>query len=307
MPEDFASPLEVQSLISMADAITEFARYLEVERNYSRHTLKAYVTDLERFALFVSDIDAPDQVDHLSIRSYLSQLQQEGVRRSTVLRKLSSLRSFYKYLRARGYVQADPTLAVGTPREEKRLPQFLELDEVEALLNAPDTSNLVGLRDRAILELLYSTGMRISELVALDVEMLDAEDTILRIEGKGKKERLVPIGGVAMEALEAYLARRNEWVRTNEQGLFLSEIGTRLTPRGIHKRIVRYVQMAGITKHVSAHTLRHSFATHMLNAGADLRVVQELLGHASLSTTQIYTHITTERLKKVYDKAHPRA
>ncbi len=307
MSKELSSVPRFRSPVSMLDAVGEFIQYLGEERNYSEHTVKAYATDLNGFMQFLGNIESPDDVDHLAIRGYLSHLQQDGIQRSTVLRKLSTLRSFYKYLRARGYVQTDPTLPVATPRDEKRLPQFLEVPEVEALLNAPDVSTLLGLRDRAILELMYSTGMRVGELVALDVDLLDAQEALIRVEGKGKKERLVPVGRMAMEALRSYLARRDEWLRSPESALFLSEYGTRLTARSIHKRIVKYVALAGIKKHVSAHTLRHSFATHLLNAGADLRVVQELLGHASLSTTQIYTHVTTERLKQVYDKAHPRA
>jgi integrase/recombinase XerC len=295
----------------MEDYIDQFLTYLEVERNYSRNTVANYRIDLLDFRKFLVKLNDSQpsigEIDHLAIRSYLADLQERQLSRSTVLRKLSTLRSFFRYLSRRGYLDTDPTSALATPKVRRKLPEFLELSEVEALLSAPDTKTIVGLRDQAILELLYSTGMRVGELLALNLPDLDRQSALVKVRGKGKKERLLPVGRAAMSALENYLARRYELSSRPSQAIFLSQRGNRPDAKSIRRRIEKYARDAGIKKNITPHTLRHTFATHMLNAGADLRSVQELLGHASLSTTQIYTHVTADRLKQVYEKAHPRA
>ena len=295
----------------MEDYIDQFLTYLEVERNYSRNTVANYRVDLLDFKKFLIRLNDSQpsigEIDHLAIRGYLGDLQERQLSRSTVLRKLSTLRSFFRYLARRGYLDTDPTSALATPKVRRKLPEFLELSEVEALLSAPDTKTIVGLRDQAILELLYSTGMRVGELLALNLPDMDRQSALVKVRGKGKKERILPVGRTAMTALDNYLARRYELSSRPSQAIFLSQRGNRPDAKSIRRRIEKYARDADIKKKITPHTLRHTFATHMLNAGADLRSVQELLGHASLSTTQIYTHVTADRLKQVYEKAHPRA
>ena len=295
----------------MEDYIDQFLTYLEVERNYSRNTVANYRVDLLDFKKFLIRLNDSQpsigEIDHLAIRGYLGDLQERQLSRSTVLRKLSTIRSFFRYLARRGYLDTDPTSALATPKVRRKLPEFLELSEVEALLSAPDTKTIVGLRDQAILELLYSTGMRVGELLALNLPDMDRQSALVKVRGKGKKERILPVGRTAMTALDNYLARRYELSSRPSQAVFLSQRGNRPDAKSIRRRIEKYARDAGIKKKITPHTLRHTFATHMLNAGADLRSVQELLGHASLSTTQIYTHVTADRLKQVYEKAHPRA
>ena len=297
----------------MEDYIDQFIAYIEVERNYSQNTVAGYRTDLLDFRNFLLKMNNPlpsiSEIDHLTIRSFLANLQDRQLARSSVLRKLSSIRSFFSYLCRHGHLEVDPTSALSTPKARRKLPEFLEQSEVEALLAAPDTVTILGLRDRAIMELLYSTGMRVSELLALDITDVERQSALVKVRGKGKKERLLPIGGVAMLALDNYLACRHELGGgKSTQAIFLSQRGNRIPDaKSIRRRMEKYAQIAGIQKKLTPHTLRHTFATHMLNAGADLRSVQELLGHASLSTTQIYTHVTADRLKRVYDEAHPRA
>jgi len=296
----------------------------------SQNTADSYMIDLSDFCDFLSKtnqaLENPEQnnhdslvdiekIDHLVIRSYLANMQERNLARSTVLRRLSSLRSFFKYMCRQGFLKLDPTLAISSPKAKKKLPDFLELSEIELLLSAPDTETTIGLRDQAILELLYSTGMRVGELIALDLSDLDRENSIVKVRGKGKKERIIPVGRTAMSAIDRYLAIREklagqklEASNTQNQAFFLSERGNRIPDSlSIRRRVEKYAKATGIKKKITPHTLRHTFATHMLNAGADLRSVQELLGHTNLSTTQIYTHITADRLKKVYEKAHPRA
>lgn len=299
--------------VEMEDHINQFIAYIEAERNYSHNTTVSYRADLldfRQFLLSIGDSLPPmDGIDHLTIRSYLANLQDRQLSRSTVLRRLSSLRSFFRYLCRREYLDVDPTEALATPKAQRKLPNFLELTEVESLLSAPDTMTIIGLRDQAILELLYSTGMRVSELLALDLSDVDGQSAIVKVQGKGKKERILPVGKVALAALDNYLARRHELGGDKaSQAIFISQRGNRIPDaKSIRRRIEKYAAAVGIQKKITPHTLRHTFATHMLNAGADLRSVQELLGHASLSTTQIYTHVTADRLKQVYEKAHPRA
>jgi integrase/recombinase XerC len=315
--------------------ISKFITYLEVERNFSVHTIRSYTADLVQFCQFLcasetagaaaaelsSDKLPPldplqagelqkalPAVTAIQVRSYLAMMRNSSYSKATVARKLATLRSFYKYLSRMGDVTASPVTAVRTPRQDKRLPKCLDVSQIEALLAAPDTSTLLGARDRAILETIYSGGLRISELVGLNLEDLDEFAEALRIRGKGKKERLAPLGSHAIASIESYMSKRNgKFGRTNRGPIFINKSGRRLSERSIRRKLDSYLQVAGIPIHISPHTLRHSFATHMLNAGADLRSVQEMLGHESLSTTQIYTHLTTTRIKEVYDKAHPMA
>ncbi|HRU05191.1 MAG TPA: tyrosine recombinase XerC [Candidatus Brocadiia bacterium] len=290
----------------------QFLARLETERNCSAHTLRAYAADLRLFFEFMAAEGKTSvaQVDHLALRKYLAGLKAKSYARSTVARMLASLRSFFTFLCREGYCGANPVKAVRTPRREQRLPKFLTTEDVERLLAAPDRSTLDGKRDAAILETLYSTGARVSELVALNVNDLDfLADTAL-VRGKRKKERLCLLGRFALEALKDYLEARH--IRPSTAGfsrepLFLNNRGGRLTDRSVRRVLNRALIAANLSAKATPHTLRHSFATHMLSRGADLRAVQELLGHESITTTQVYTHLTPELLNQVYNQAHPRA
>ena len=297
----------------MSMLIDRFLGYLETERGCSSETLRAYAGDLMRFALFAApDADEfdPTDVSMMQLRHYLAHLRQSGAARTTIARKVASLRSFYRFLMREGVVSDNPAANLTVPRLEKRLPTFLDEDQVTRLLGAPDTAEPAGRRDRAILEMLYSTGVRIGELAALSLEDVDLIGEVAQVKGKGKKERLVPLGAQGVQALRDYLEVRTRVAqrrRTNRRALFVNKAGGRLSDRGIRRIFHKYARMVGLPDKVSPHTLRHSFATHMLNRGADLRSVQELLGHASIASTQIYAHVTTERLRKIYNQTHPRA
>ncbi len=249
-------------------------------------------------------------VDTQRIREFLNYLAGLDYSKATVARKLATLRSFYKFCVKRGYKDANPVSPIRTPKQEKRLPKFLEMDQVKALLEAPNDSTLLGARDRAMLETLYSTGIRVSELVGLNIDDIDFLGEAVIVRGKGRKERVTPIGPTALTAIRKYLELRQRDSRAvtfDPQALFVNKHGQRLSTRSVRRKLDKYLTEVGLDPGISPHTLRHTFATHMLNAGADLRSVQELLGHQSISTTQIYTHLTTSRLKEVYDNAHPRA
>jgi len=282
--------------------IEKFIRYLDIEKNYSKHTILNYKLDLEDFRKFLGETGI-EKVDYLTLRKYLAVLKEKGLTNRTVNRHLSSLRSFFKFLTREGLLKTNPILSLSSPKQEKHLPQFLTEDEVTKLIEVALPKDERGLRDRAILETFYSTGIRISELVGLSNQDIDFIGGIVKVMGKGKKERIVPIGERAIAAIRDYLEKRKK----QADALFLNKSGKRITTRGVRNIVEKYIRIAGIRQGVSPHTLRHSFATHLLNRGADLRSVQELLGHVNLSTTQIYTHLTTDRLKAVYDKAHPRA
>ncbi len=292
----------------MQREIDRFCQYLTVERNASPHTVEAYCRDLEQFAAFVRNEPggavAVDAVGHLLIRRYLALLHKEQ-KKSSIGRKLAAIRSFFRYLLRQGVVATNPAELVSSPKREKRLPYHLNIDEVTTLVEAPAGSNLLPARDRAILETLYSCGIRVSELTGLNVGGVDLDGKTVRVLGKGGKERIVPLGSQAAQALEAYVSARND--PSPETPLFLNARGGRLTRRSVARIIDRYILHLATMKKVSPHTLRHTFATHLLEGGADLRAIQELLGHASLSTTQKYTHVTIDRLLEVYDKAHPKA
>ncbi|MDD5432715.1 MAG: tyrosine recombinase XerC [Candidatus Omnitrophica bacterium] len=289
----------------MQKHIEKFIRYLEIEKNYSKHTILNYNLDLENFKLFVGDLEL-EKIDYLALRRYLAVLKEKKLSSRTVGRRLSSLRSFFKFLVREAYLKTNPILALSSPKLDKHLPSFMTEEEVKGLIESAfpkDEKDELSLRDRAILETFYSTGIRISELAGLNQQDVDFISGIVKVLGKGRKERIVPIGETAIITIRKYLEKRKKQTDT----LFLNKNGSRLTTRGLRDIVHKYILRAGIKQGVSPHTFRHSFATHLLNRGADLRTVQELLGHANLSTTQIYTHLTTERLKNVYDKAHPHA
>jgi len=283
--------------------IDKFLSYLEIEKNYSHHTVINYAVDLNEFLEFMGDAVDVKRVGYLDFRKFLAHLRMKNHKPRTLARKLSSLRSFFKFLQREGLIDENPAVLIVTPKLDKPLPKFLSEKDTVSLLEAPESDTETGLRDRAIMETLYSGGLRVSELVGMNVESFDPISNMVKVEGKGKKERLVPIENQAVEAIRSYLGARKK----NNRALFLNKAGQRLTDRSVRNIMNKHIQRASVNLHVSPHMLRHSFATHLLDHGADLRSVQELLGHSNLSTTQIYTHVTTERLKKVYDQAHPRA
>ena len=285
--------------------IEKFVRYLEIEKNYSLHTVVNYKLDLQGFNKFISGMEL-EKIDYLTLRKYLAVLKEKNFGNRTVGRRLSTLRSFFRFLTKEGYLKTNPILMLSSPKLDKRLPSFMTEAEVYKLITsafAKTDQDVLGLRDRAILEVFYSSGLRISELVGLNLEDVDFISGILKIRGKGKKERIVPIGETALLTMSKYLAKRKK----ETEAVFLNHNQRRLTTRGVRYVLVKYLTASGTKPGVSAHTFRHSFATHLLNRGADLRTVQELLGHANLSSTQIYTHLTTDKIKSVYDQAHPHA
>jgi integrase/recombinase XerC len=291
----------------------DFLDYLTYERNVSGNTIDAYRTDLESFVSFLCNDyftlgrDQLDfrRVDNLTIRAYLAHLQRRKLSRSSVARHLSALRTFFRYLMREGRADANPARVVATPKREKHLPSVLQPADIELLFEQVDVSTPLGRRDRAFLELMYGSGLRISELVGVDIDDIELRARLVKVRGKGAKERIVPFGSKAEEAIRTWLRDRHAPPDTN--ALFVNYRGARITPRSVRRLFDRYVRAAALRAGVSPHTLRHSFATHLLNAGADLRGIQELLGHASLSTTQKYTHLNDWELLKVYKKSHPRA
>lgn len=282
--------------------IEKYLRYLEIEKNASAHTILNYQKDLGEFKKFLGEAQV-ENADYLTLRKFLALLKEKSLKSRTISRKLSCLRSFFRFLNREGFLKNDPTSAISSPKLERHLPIFMTEDEVSRLIESPHSEEPGGLRDRAILETFYSTGMRISELVGLNLENIDFFSAVIKVMGKGKKERMAPIGDKALRAIRDYIEHRKK----QTQVVFLNKNGRRITARGVRMILDKYIQRAALRDNISPHSLRHSFATHLLNRGADLRSVQELLGHANLSTTQIYTHLTTEKLKSVYDKAHPRA
>lgn len=285
--------------------VDKFIRYLEVEKEASVHTVSNYTIDLRVFADFLKDKKI-EEVDYLFIRQFLAQLRQSKLSRASIGRRLSCLRSFFKFLVREGFLKNNPLTGVATPKKEKRLPHFMQEGEVAKLLESP-ARDLTGLRDRAILETLYSTGARVSELVGLDVGNCDFIGGVVKLFGKGKKERFAPIGERAIKSIREYIKASDKQRRSGKTAVFLNRRSGRLTSRSVRRVVGRYIKETSLKEKISPHTLRHSFATHLLNRGADLRSVQELLGHANLSTTQIYTHVTTDKLRDTYQKAHPRA
>jgi integrase/recombinase XerC len=295
-------------------SIKEFLDYISIERNMSEHTVRNYGVDLAQFLGHLIEQGESDKfptaVSHLMIRSFMASLDTHGASHQTVARKIAALRSFFKFLQRRGRVENNPARVVRTPRLEKKIPTFLTIPMMEKLLTAPNSDTFAGSRDKAILELIYSAGLRSFELVGLDSDDIDLERRILHLRGKGMKERNNPIGRYAVLALGEYLQHKNNHPDRrvfDPTAVFLNFRGQRLTTRSVRRMLTHYAALAGLPTNVSPHTLRHSFATHLLQRGADLRVVQELLGHENISTTQIYTHITASEIREIYDESHPRA
>lgn len=299
----------------MNQALAGYLRHLSLEKNSSELTVKSYREDLTQSINFLRGHTAlanlsPKQVTTRHVRAFIAWLTEQNYSRATIARRIASLRSLYRYLQRQQKVDRDPTEGLKGPKLDQNLPHFLSQEDIDKLLNAPQGETLMCLRDRAILETLYSAGLRVSELVALNQEYLDLNDGTAVVRGKGKKERIALLGPQALKAVEAYLHERKLQkslkVRENP-AIFLNKNGTRLTTRSVGRLLEKYIKLAGMDARTTPHTLRHTFATHLLDAGADIRGVQELLGHSSLGTTQIYTHVTTTRLKESYQKAHPRA
>ena len=289
----------------MTDAVEMFLRYQAVERGASAHTLRSYRTDLAEFRRFLAAHrgNPIEHVDARLLRQYLAWLHNRGLARASIARKLAAIRSCLSFLTRRGRLGKNPAREVGAPRLPKKLVLFLPVDEAQALLDRPAGESVGRRRDQAILELLYATGARVAELCGLNRGDLERSQGTVRVRGKGGKERIIPVGDTALAALDSYLALRRE----GEGPLFRNSRGGRLTPRSVHRIVKASALAAGLARRVSPHTLRHTFATHMLDAGADLRLIQDLLGHSRLSTTQRYTHVSADHLMKVYDAAHPRA
>ncbi|SRR5579883_2678263 len=294
----------------MHHSIEAFLTHLRSERQASRHTMRSYQDDLALYSSYLEEVYGgaadPSGVDAPRLRRYSAWLAGRGYAPSTLARRLASLRSYFRFLRRRGLVSADPAVGLRNPKQSRRLPRLLRVDEVIRLLDSVPMETLAGIRDRALLETLYGGGLRVSELVGLNVEDLDLEQELVRVRGKGRRQRLCPIGRVATDCLRRWIPLRRPRL-TREPALFLNQRGTRLTARSVGRFLETYLRRAGLADTASPHTLRHSFATHLLDRGADLRSVQELLGHRKLTTTQIYCHVTQERILDIYHEAHPRA
>jgi integrase/recombinase XerC len=290
-----------------ADPVPAFLQYLAAERGASPHTLRSYAADLAELSQFLRSVKVVQvaEADARALRAYLAWLHGRGLAKSSIARKLAAVRSCFRFLARRGHVETNPARQVASPRLPRRLPSFLPKDESKELLDAPVEDSAAGRRDRALLELLYASGLRVAECCGLDLEDLDRRHGTVRVLGKGGKERVVPVGDAALAALDDYLERE----RLGAKGgpLFRNPRGGRLSTRSARNVVRRRARAAGIARRVTPHTLRHTFATHLLGEGADLRLIQELLGHSRLSTTQRYTHVSPEQLMKVYDAAHPRA
>jgi integrase/recombinase XerC len=302
---------------NVLQGVEAFLSYLQYERNYSTHTVLNYRRDLQEFLQYLTRGDPSEdlplaQIDHITIRDFLGHLTRKGNAKASLARKLAAVRSFFRFLYRQGRIASNPARLVKTPKLADKKPRFLTIEEMETVLDLPDAGTPRGVRDRAILELLYASGVRVSELVGLNLEDLSLSERLVKVKGKGKKERLVPFGDKARRALTDYLAVRAAVLRTRrtcrEPGaLFLNLRGARLTARSVERNLDEYLRRGALLLDVHPHLFRHSFATHLLGSGADLRSIQELLGHASLSTTQKYTHVSIEELMRVYRKAHPRA
>ena len=309
---------------------TSFLDHLRYERNVSSHTLRNYESDLQQFVDFLvpakEELNTqrekravrqaePDlkQIDHITIREWLSLLHSDNKKKTSIARKLATLRTFFQFLVREGVLESNPAKLVATPRKEKKLPVHLSVEDAIRFIETPDTDSDFGKRDRAILELLYATGIRVSELVGMNLRDIDLKNKLLRVFGKRRKERIVPFGDPAANALANYLIVREKFLlnapasKRDAQPLILNYQGTRMTTRSVGRLVEKYIRLCAGIHDISPHALRHSFATHLLDSGADLRDIQALLGHARLSTTQIYTHVSMEKLIEVYDRAHPKA
>jgi integrase/recombinase XerC len=298
----------------MTEALAGFLKHLAVEKNSSDHTIKAYREDLGQAAAYfqtqLGQKATVKQVSSRNVRGFLAHLHEQGLSKSTIARRLAAVRSWFRYLCREGVVTANPAEGVRGPRKERKLPRFLTEDAVGKVLRAPGDDETSGTRDRAILETMYSAGLRVSELVKLDLDDVNLDDNVLLVRGKGKKERLAFLGDEAIDALQHWLKDRERLLKvkgTKGPAVFVNKFGTRLTTRSVGRLLAKYLARQGMPGQASPHSLRHSFATHLLDRGAEIRGVQELLGHRSLSTTQVYTHLSTNRLQASYQKAHPRA
>ena len=295
----------------LQDSVIEYLNYLKVERGLTENTLISYRQELKQFNYYLTKHKIINfyQVDRFVIMDYLKSIQHSGKSENSIIHSVSTLRKFFLFLKQENIIQNNPMLKIDTPKKAQHLPQVLSIDEVDRLLAVPDIKTDLGIRDRALLETMYATGLRVSELVNLTGDNLHLDMGFIQTLGKGNKERIIPIGDVAIDWLNIYLKQvRNKLVKdSNEKHVFVNAHGRQLTRQGVWKNLKQQVRAAGINKNVTPHTLRHSFATHLLENGADLRIVQELLGHADVSTTQIYTHISKRRLQDIYNKAHPRA
>lgn len=309
-------------LNDMVQLITQFLDHLRYERNVSEHTLRNYASDLNQFLDYLAPAqqqtgkrNPPDlqQIDHITIREWLSTLHSAQKKKASVARKLAALRTFFQFLVREGLMEMNPAKLVSTPRLEKKLPKHLSIEEAIKFIETPDLETDLGKRDRAMLELMYATGVRVSELTKMDLRDVDFKNKLIRVTGKRRKERIVPFGDPASEALRGYMSVRDGFLNSapiserDTDALFLNYQGTRITTRSVGRMVEKYIRICAGMHDLSPHALRHSFATHLLDSGADLRDIQELLGHARLSTTQIYTHVSMEKLIEVYDKAHPKA
>ena len=299
----------------MRTAVARFLQYLRVERNASELTVKSYGEDLDALVdylaeLYGQSLPEPARISVLDLRGYVAALGEAGYAKSTVARRLASLRSFFRFGQREGWVQTNPAKPLRNPRKSRLLPHFLSSEDLGRLLESPPTGTPLGLRDRALLETMYSAGLRVSELVALNDGDVDFSAGVVRVRGKGRRERLAPVGSYATRALGRWLKVRKGRHRDpggSETPVFVNKFGRRLSTRGVARMLEKYLRQTGLDSRTTPHSLRHSFATHLLDAGADIRSVQELLGHKSLVTTQIYTHISTAGLRAAYEKAHPRA
>lgn len=295
----------------MKRVIQDFISYLSVERGLAENTLESYQRDLIKYFNFLQGrkLSCFEEASRKTIIQFLAGEREKGLSPATLTRNLASVRSFYNFLLQEQVVQRNPAAEMETPRLEKKLPRVLSFQDVELLLEQPQTGNPIGLRDKAMLELLYATGIRVSELVGLDINDINLRTGFLRCEGKGSRERMIPLGSMALFSLQEYLrsGRPKLLKNKNEKAFFLNQHGRRLTRQGFWKIFKKYTLKARISKEITPHSLRHSFATHLLENGADLRSVQEMLGHADISTTQIYTQITKRKIKEIYNRTHPRA
>ncbi|MDT4966505.1 MAG: integrase/recombinase XerC [Acidobacteriota bacterium] len=302
--------------------LSQFFEHLRYERNVSEHTLRNYASDLSQFYDYLAPANLQSgarrhvdikEIDHITIREWLSSLHAAQKKKTSVARKLAALRTFFQFLVREGIVEMNPAKLVSTPRLEKKLPVHLSIEDAIRFIETPEVGTDLGKRDRAILELLYGTGVRVSELTKLDMSDVDFKEKLVRVTGKRRKQRIVPFGDPALDALQSYLAVRGAFLQNaplevrDSPAIFLNYQGTRITTRSVGRMVDKYIGICAGIHNISPHALRHSFATHLLDSGADLRDIQELLGHARLSTTQIYTHVSMEKLIEVYDNAHPKA
>ena len=305
----------------MQQYIDEFMQHLKYERNLSEHTLRNYASDLEQFYDHIAPPDREGNrrqveiraLDNLTIREFMASLYEKQKKKSSIHRKIAVLRTFFRFLCREGVLEVNPASMVASPRVERKLPNHLTIEQAIRFIETPDLDTVLGKRDRSILELLYASGVRVSELVNLNLPDIDFANQTVRVKGKGRKERIVPFGDHALRALQMYLEVRGELLieaepdKIDPLAVFMNYQGTRITTRSVGRMIDKYIKICADIHHISPHSLRHSFATHLLDAGADLRTIQELLGHVRLSTTQQYTHVSTDRLMEIYDKAHPKA